>query len=270
MPKRMLPPEIEKTLDKLGSDGDKVRGTLERDFAAYVNQRQKDRRAVPTVLLLAALRPALSYGARRAMEIITAPPSDEPATRIGQLWSEIGTRAGELRAEAATRTEGARASAEAPPRRPKGSSIGPPMPPRSRWTAFAVTGRRRTSPRPRSRHRMQGTRRPGSDTDRDPSGTLARDATVRVAGSPRQRAADVDRDLGFERLVFFSDAVFAIAITLLIIEVRLPALPDDPTDADIVAALRQTLPSIFAYVLSFATIGLYCCRTGGAGATSRG
>ena len=68
---------------------------------------------------------------------------------------------------------------------------------------------------------------------------------------------DVDRDLGFERLVFFSDAVFAIAITLLIIEVRLPALPDDPTDADIVAALRQTLPSIFAYVLSFATIGLY-------------
>ena len=68
---------------------------------------------------------------------------------------------------------------------------------------------------------------------------------------------DVDRDLGFERLVFFSDAVFAIAITLLIIEVRLPALPDDPTDADIVAALRQTLPSIFAYVLSFTTIGLY-------------
>jgi hypothetical protein len=112
MPKRMLPPEIEKTLDRLGSDGDKVRGTLERDFAAYVNQRQKDRRAVPTVLLLAALRPALSYGARRAMEIITAPPSDEPATRIGQLWGEIGTRAGELRAEAATRTEGARASAE--------------------------------------------------------------------------------------------------------------------------------------------------------------
>lgn len=38
---------------------------------------------------------------------------------------------------------------------------------------------------------------------------------------------------------------------------RLPALPDDPNDADIVAALRATLASIFAYVLSFATIGLY-------------
>jgi hypothetical protein len=111
MPDRMLPKEIEKTLDKLGKDGEKVRGTIERDFADYVKQRQKERRAIPTVLLLAALRPALSYGARRAMEIITAPPSDEPATRIGQLWGEIGTRAGALRAEASARAEGARASA---------------------------------------------------------------------------------------------------------------------------------------------------------------
>ena len=112
LPDRMLPKEIEKSLDKLGKDGDKVRGTIERDFADYVKQRQKDRRAVPTVLLLAALRPALSYGARRAMEILTAPPSDEPATRIGQVWGEITSRAAEMRSEAATRADGARASAE--------------------------------------------------------------------------------------------------------------------------------------------------------------
>jgi uncharacterized membrane protein len=64
-------------------------------------------------------------------------------------------------------------------------------------------------------------------------------------------------DLAFERLVFFSDAVFAIAITLLVIEVRLPALPADATEADVIAGIRATLPQIFAYVLSFATIGLY-------------
>ena len=80
---------------------------------------------------------------------------------------------------------------------------------------------------------------------------------ARSYGRPEGEPPDIDHDLGFERLIFFSDAVFAIAITLLIIEVRLPALPDHPTDADIVAALRATLPSIFAYVLSFATIGLY-------------
>jgi len=71
------------------------------------------------------------------------------------------------------------------------------------------------------------------------------------------RPPDIDRELGFERLVFFSDAVFAIAITLLIIEVRLPAVPEHATDADILNALRDTLPSVFAYALSFATIGLY-------------
>jgi len=83
--------------------------------------------------------------------------------------------------------------------------------------------------------------------------TRPSESSDRLEGEP----PDIDHDLGFERLVFFSDAVFAIAITLLIIEVRLPALPEDPTDDDILAALRATLPSIFAYVLSFATIGLY-------------
>jgi hypothetical protein len=111
LPDRMLPKEIEKTLDKLGKDGDKVRGTIERDFADYVKQRQRDRRAIPTVLLLAAARPALSALARRTAEYLTAPPSDQPVTRIGEVWSQVGARAAELRAEAAARAEGARASA---------------------------------------------------------------------------------------------------------------------------------------------------------------
>jgi uncharacterized membrane protein len=60
-----------------------------------------------------------------------------------------------------------------------------------------------------------------------------------------------------ERVIFFSDAVFAIAITLLIIEVRLPALPDHASDAQVRGALSGVLPEVFAYALSFATIGLY-------------
>ena len=39
----MLPKEIEKTLRKLGDDGDKVRGAIERDFAAYAKEAEKDR-----------------------------------------------------------------------------------------------------------------------------------------------------------------------------------------------------------------------------------
>ena len=89
-----------------------------------------------------------------------------------------------------------------------------------------------------------GRRRPSPARPRDP---------VRVD----ERPTAADHDLDYERLLFFSDAVFAIAITLLIIEVRLPALPEHATDADAAAALERIAPAIFAYVLSFATIGLY-------------
>ena len=52
MPTSMLPDEIDKTLRKLGSDGDKVRGTLERDFAAYAKQAARDRTSFRNLLLL--------------------------------------------------------------------------------------------------------------------------------------------------------------------------------------------------------------------------
>jgi uncharacterized membrane protein len=63
--------------------------------------------------------------------------------------------------------------------------------------------------------------------------------------------------LDLERVVFFSDAVFAIAITLLVLEIQLPDLPPHASADAILAALSDTMPRIFAWVLSFATIGLY-------------
>ena len=70
------PKGIEKAIDRMGDDGDKVRGTIERDFADYVKQRQRERRAIPTaILLLSAARPIIGAAARRAMEYLPAPPS---------------------------------------------------------------------------------------------------------------------------------------------------------------------------------------------------
>ncbi len=54
--------------------------------------------------------------------------------------------------------------------------------------------------------------------------------------------------LGFERLLFFSDAVFAIAITLLVIDLR-------PGSGRF--SLSATLPHIIAFGISFYVIGRY-------------
>ena len=44
IPKSMLPPEIDKELKKLGTDGEKIRGTIEREFANYLDEKAPQRR----------------------------------------------------------------------------------------------------------------------------------------------------------------------------------------------------------------------------------
>jgi uncharacterized membrane protein len=56
-----------------------------------------------------------------------------------------------------------------------------------------------------------------------------------------------------ERLVFFSDAVFSIAITLLAIDIRIPNVEHDRLAAE----LQRLLPSIGVYTLTFVVVGAY-------------
>ncbi|MBS1653486.1 MAG: DUF1211 domain-containing protein, partial [Bacteroidetes bacterium] len=59
-----------------------------------------------------------------------------------------------------------------------------------------------------------------------------------------------------ERLILFSDAVFAIAITLLVIEIRIPELKTEDTHA-VIQALGNKFSEFFAFILSFAVIGQF-------------
>jgi TMEM175 potassium channel family protein len=60
-----------------------------------------------------------------------------------------------------------------------------------------------------------------------------------------------ERRLRTGRLEAFSDGVFAIAITLLVLEITVPAGSED----DLLGAVLDQWPSYLAYVVSFSTIG---------------
>lgn len=65
------------------------------------------------------------------------------------------------------------------------------------------------------------------------------------------------KSVELERLVFFSDAVFAIAITLLVLDLRMPERVAGNADAQLARGLLSLLPKFISYVFSFWLIGLY-------------
>lgn len=64
---------------------------------------------------------------------------------------------------------------------------------------------------------------------------------------------------GVSRLVAFCDGVFGFAITLLIttIPFSLGSLPSSASNIQVLQSLREVLPNVIAYVLSFFIVGNY-------------
>src|SRR5213075_1730579 len=80
LPKSLLPDQIEKTVRKLGGDGDKVRGTLEREFSRYLAERSKTRKErepveLATTLAANVLKPISSRLGKQLAEQLFAPDS---------------------------------------------------------------------------------------------------------------------------------------------------------------------------------------------------
>jgi uncharacterized membrane protein len=68
---------------------------------------------------------------------------------------------------------------------------------------------------------------------------------------------ELKKEFQLERLILFSDAVFAIAITLLVIEIKIPEVHEDVSDRTILHELSRLIPKFIGFIISFMFIGLY-------------
>ena len=94
-PRTMLPKEVDRALRKMGDDGDKVRGALERDFAAYAKKASADRSAPRAMLLTSVARPLLATGVKAAAKWLFRPDEAGFQARLAQV-RERTRRQGEV------------------------------------------------------------------------------------------------------------------------------------------------------------------------------
>lgn len=69
---------------------------------------------------------------------------------------------------------------------------------------------------------------------------------------------ELKKEFQLERMILFSDAVFAIAITLLVIELKVPEIEKaELTEGKLLQALGHLMPKFFGFIVSFLFIGIY-------------
>ena len=74
------------------------------------------------------------------------------------------------------------------------------------------------------------------------------------------KQTELQKEFELERMILFSDAVFAIAITLLIIEIKFPEVPRNANSAEIFKLFKPVLIRFLGFILSFFFIGLMWAR----------
>ena len=77
----------------------------------------------------------------------------------------------------------------------------------------------------------------------------------RPQARPKEHGSELEREFELERMILFSDAIFAIAITLMVIDIKWPDIPDSLKGVDIYTLLRPTIFQFIVFGLSFFYIG---------------
>jgi uncharacterized membrane protein len=64
-------------------------------------------------------------------------------------------------------------------------------------------------------------------------------------------------DSALGRLIAFSDGIFAVAITILVLAIAVPDLGSHQTDANLQSHLAAAIPSVISFVVSFLVVGIF-------------
>ena len=62
---------------------------------------------------------------------------------------------------------------------------------------------------------------------------------------------------GLERIAALSDGLFAVAMTLIVLEIHVPSAEGIHTEAQVLAALLALYPRAITYLMSFLTLGIF-------------
>jgi len=67
---------------------------------------------------------------------------------------------------------------------------------------------------------------------------------------------EIKKEFQLERIIFFSDAIFAIVITIMVLDVKLPEISSEKvTERELLKIFLHVVPRFIAYVVSFAIVG---------------
>lgn len=83
-------------------------------------------------------------------------------------------------------------------------------------------------------------------------------ARVRLAREMDATTPDPTRGpIGKQRFEALTEGIYGIALTLLVLELKVPALPHAAGDAALLAALRELLPKALTWLLSFWVMAMF-------------
>jgi hypothetical protein len=95
LPTSMLPKEIDAALGSLGTDGDRVRGVIEREFASYLKATEPARRSrnlggAITIVSVAFLRPLVLRYSKHLADQIFSTDAKEYGDRLEAVRARLG------------------------------------------------------------------------------------------------------------------------------------------------------------------------------------